>query len=387
MQALNTDLRALVGRLNNLHEIFRVQGEILAYGEQAIEPLSALLLSEPSGFPEPRVAAAECLGAIGGDKAVDALIRVLDFYDLKTLGPVQRFAEETVRNAAARRLARFREPHVIAALLSVLQRDHLIGAGQALATMNQATAIPYLVECLEDDYKKEKATEALRVFGHAAMPHLCEAIAHPRSVQGVEPALSRERRSRAAELLGELKAREALPALEIGLHDESDQVRIACAVALTGLEIVTEEILYQLIAGLDNPDLLVRKNCEESLRKAGGKAVPLLAGLADGGTIRIASLTELCLSLNARLVAIKPLGLTQEAASVRCLIHLVKDPEEIVRYRTVAALQNFADIQVLAALERVARDDSSRRVRMRAREALQMPMEGKVLGLLRRFSD
>jgi hypothetical protein len=50
MQALNTDLRALVGRLNNLHEIFRVQGEILAYGEQAIEPLSALLLSEPSGF-------------------------------------------------------------------------------------------------------------------------------------------------------------------------------------------------------------------------------------------------------------------------------------------------------------------------------------------------
>jgi HEAT repeat protein len=81
------------------------------------------------------------------------------------------------------------------------------------------------------------------------------------------------------------------------------------------------------------------------------------------------------------------LGLTQEAASVRCLIHLVKDPEEIVRYRTVAALQNFADIQVLAALERVARDDSSRRVRMRAREALQMPMEGKVLGLLRRFSD
>ena len=65
MESRDTDLRVLVGRLNNLHEIFRVQGEILTYGEEAVEPLAALLVSEPSGFSEPRVAAAECLGAIG----------------------------------------------------------------------------------------------------------------------------------------------------------------------------------------------------------------------------------------------------------------------------------------------------------------------------------
>jgi HEAT repeat protein len=47
-------------------------------------------------------------------------------------------------------------------------------------------------------------------------------------------------------------------------------------------------------------------------------------------------------------------------------MELLKDPEEIVRYRSVAALQNFADAQVRAALERVAREDSSKRVRMRA---------------------
>ena len=152
------EAQALVARLNNLHEIFRVQGEILAYGEETVEPLAELLLSPPSTFSEPRVAAAECLGAIGSDKAVGALIRVLDCHDLETLGPVQRFAEDAVRNVAARRLAQFGSPKVSDSLLLALQSNHLIGAGQALAHLGDTRAIPYLIECLEDDYKKEKAT-------------------------------------------------------------------------------------------------------------------------------------------------------------------------------------------------------------------------------------
>lgn len=251
--AHDPDLRALVGRLNNVHEIFRIQCEILARGEETVESLAALLLSEPSGFPEPRVAAAECLGAIGTETAVEALIRVLYYHDLTALGPVQRFAEETVRNAAARRLARFRQRQVVAALLLSLQRDHLIGAGQALAEMHEADAIPYLIDCLEDDYKKEKATEALRMFGHAAVPDLCDAVEHPRSVQGMEPPLSQERRSRAAELLGQIKVKEAVSALKAGIHDQSKQVRIACSIALVEMGMVTEPILCQLLAGLDDP--------------------------------------------------------------------------------------------------------------------------------------
>ena len=39
----NTEIQALVGRLNNLHEIFRVQAEILSDGEKVVEPLGALL--------------------------------------------------------------------------------------------------------------------------------------------------------------------------------------------------------------------------------------------------------------------------------------------------------------------------------------------------------
>ena len=90
MSATRADIQALVGRLNNLHEIFRVQGEILALGKDSIETLSALLLSAPSTFPEPRVAAAECLAAIGGDTAIAALIRLLDYHHLLGLAPVQR---------------------------------------------------------------------------------------------------------------------------------------------------------------------------------------------------------------------------------------------------------------------------------------------------------
>ena len=378
MDTRATEIQALVARLNNLHEIFRVQAEILACGEATVEPLAELLLSPPSGFSEPRVAAAECLGAMGGDTAVDALIRVLDYYDLEALGPVQRFAEETVRNVAARRLAQFDSSKVRDALLLVLQRNHLIGAGQALAHLGDTRAIPYLIACLEDDYKKEKAMTALRRFGQAAVAYLCEAVERPRFVEGVEPPLSHERRSRAAELLGYLKAPEAVPTLEARLHDESRLIRVACSLALAELGITTEEVLGQVISGLDDSDLAVRMDSEEALRKLGATAAPLLAGVAVGEPIHVPGEDEFNLTLGARLVAIKLLGSTQEVTAALCLIELLKDPDEIVRYRAVAALANSKDARAREALEKVTREDSSKRVRMRAKKALQIARKGTI---------
>jgi HEAT repeat protein len=379
MENRPTEIQALVARLNNLHEIFRVQTEILSCGEATVEPLAQLLLSAPSGFPEPRVAAAECLGAIGGDKAVDALIRVLDYYDLEILGPVQRFAEETVRNVAARRLAQFDCSKVRDALLLALQRNHLIGAGQALAHLGDARSIPYLIDCLEDDYKKEKATTALRRFGGAAVAYLCKAVERPRFVEGVEPPLSQERRSRAAELLGYLKAEEAVPILESRLHDDSRVVRIACSLALTELGQATEEVLAQMVSGLDDSDSAVRMDCEEGLQKAGAKAVPLVAAIAAGQAIHLPGEEEFNLTQIGRLAAIKILGLTRSPEAVLCLIKLLKDADEIVRYRAVAALGNFTGAEAREILERVAREDPSKRVRMRAKEALQILSRETVL--------
>jgi len=372
METPISELRALVARLNNLHEIFRVQGEILCYGEAAVEALADLLLSEAPAFPEARVAAAECLGAIGSETAVAALIQVLDYNDIERLGPVQRFAEEMVRNAAARRLGRFPQSYAIEALLSSLRRDHLIGAGEALAQLSEPRAIPHLIECLEDDYKKEKATDALRQFDHAAVPFLCAALGEPRFVLGVEPPISVERRCRAAQLLGELKADDAKSALATALRDESVAIRIASAVALGQFGVSTREVVWQLVAGLDDSDLMIRKSCEEALRNAGAMAITLLADAARGRVIHPSSQhATLQLSLSARLVAIKTLGSIRNTSASHCLINQLKDPDEIIRYRSVAALEEFNESKVRAALEELARRDSSRRIKLRAREALQ----------------
>jgi HEAT repeat protein len=366
-----SEVRALVARLNNLNEIFRVQGEILSYSEAAVEPLAELLLSEPSSFSETRVAAAECLGVIGSESAIAALIQVLGHHDLTRLGPVQRFAEEMVRNAAARKLGRFPQPRVIEALLFSLRRDHLIGAGEALAQLAVPRAIPGLIECLEDDYKKEKATEALRQFRHTAVPLLCAALQEPRFVLGVEPPVSAERRCRAAQLLGELKAEEAGVALNARLREENVEVRNASAVALAKLGFATRKVIVQLLAGLDNPDLLVRKSCEEGLQKASSEVIPLLAQAVSGKPIHAGPQDELCLTLSARLVAVKILGSIPDVAAVHCLMNQLKRPRgnDPLPHRRGVEKLNFPEIR--PALEQIARNDWSRRVKMRARDALQ----------------
>ena len=377
--AADSEVRALVGRLHNLHEIFRVQGEILSYGEETIDPLAELLLCPPSTFPEPRVAAAECLGAIGGDKAVAALIRVLDYYDLRAMGPVQRFAEETVRNAAARRLARFRHARVIDALLSSLKRDHLIGAGEALAALGETAAIPHLIECLEDDVKKYKATEALLSFGQPAVPYLENALSQPRWVEGAEPPLSQERRARVAELLGQLKTGDSLSALKHGLHDGIPRVRVACALSLAGLQAAeASDAIPELITGLEDSDLLVRTNCEESLIKMGTAAIPLLAQGAVGEMLHLPYGEEATLDLRGRTAAIKVLGTIRSTEAVPYLISLLDDPDEMIRFRTVVALRGFANNQVLAPLKRIAGRDLSKTVRTEARAIIEGKVDSEV---------
>jgi HEAT repeat protein len=146
---------------------------------------------------------------------------------------------------------------------------------------------------------------------------------------------------------------------------------MACSLALAQLGVATDEVIGRLISGLEDSDLTVRVDCEEALRTISAQSVPLLAEVAAGRAIQVQGEGEVKLTLNGRLVAIKVLGSTQEAAAARCLIKLLNDPAEIVRYRAVAALGCFQGAQACEALERAAREDSSRRVRTRAKEALQ----------------
>jgi HEAT repeat protein len=211
----------------------------------------------------------------------------------------------------------------------------------------------------------------LRQFRHTAVPLLCAALQEPRFVLGVEPPVSAERRCRAAQLLGELKAEEAGVALNARLREENVEVRNASAVALAQLGFATRNVIVQLLAGLDDPDLFVRKSCEEGLQKASIEVIPLLAQAVSGKPIHAGPQDELCLTLSARLVAVKILGSIPDVAAVHCLVNQLKDPEEMIRYRTVAALEKLNYPEIRPALEQVARSDWSRRVKMRARDALQ----------------
>lgn len=372
METVNPDMWALVARLQNLHEIFRVQGEILCHGEEAVEPLAALLLSPSSPLPQPRVAAAECLGVIGAVRAIDALIRVLDYHDLQSLGPVQRLTEETVRNAAARQLGRFPLPHVIDALYTALTRHHLIEAGVALAQLGVAQAIPALLECLEDDVKKEKATAALRQFGSAALPFLRDALRQPRIVDGGEPPVSQERRARAAELLGESGDREATTALRERLQDDSPLVRMECALALVALEGATaKEAIPCLLHGLGEGDFLIQTRCEEALAALGEMATPALLRAAQDLSLHFSSGKEERVTLRTRLTAIRLLGKRRDKQSAPVLCALMHDPEARIRSETLQALRWFPLSQVVFSVYEAAHQDPSRAVRAVARKVLQ----------------
>jgi HEAT repeat protein len=381
METVKPDVWALVARLQNLHEIFRAQGEILCHGEEAVEPLAAMLLSSPSTFPQPRVAAAECLGVIGDARAIDALIRVLDHYDLQSLGPVQRLAEETVRNAAAQQLGRFPLSQVIGALCTALTRDHLIEAGVALARLGVAQAIPPLLECLEDDVKKEKATTALLQFGSTALPFLLSAVRQPRFVDGVEPPVSQERRARVAALLSELGDRDALPVLRERLQDESLAVCVECALALVALEgVETQETVSLLLIGLEEGDFLLQTRCEEALEMLEDAAVASLLRAAQGLSLRLPGGEERGVTLRVRLTAIRLLGKKRELCIVSALCTLLHDPKTQIRSETVQALRWLPPSQVVFTVLETAQHDPSRAVRAVARKVLKHWRQEGLLG-------
>jgi len=265
---MEPDPSELVARLNSLGEIFRVQGEILAAGRPTVPALAAFLSGPPSVFPQPRVAAAECLGAFGGTAALAALLAAVERDHRSISDPVAALAEESVRNSAARQLARFHHPQVVPALLAALSADHLIGAGEALAVRGETAAIPPLIECLGDDAKRTLALDALRRFGSAGIPELTRALVTPHEVAGTETPSSIIRRACAADLLGELRAATALSALRAAAADAQQRVSIAAALALAEIA-PAEAVAGPLLFGLDDADVVTQTACEAALQRPG----------------------------------------------------------------------------------------------------------------------
>lgn len=100
------NLRELVAGLDDPQRSWQVQMALIQWGEEAVEPLVEFLLPPPTLDPHPRCLAAEALGAIGGEKALEGLIKALTINDVAGRGPQIQLAEEAVRNCVAEQLGR-----------------------------------------------------------------------------------------------------------------------------------------------------------------------------------------------------------------------------------------------------------------------------------------
>lgn len=300
------EIEDLVGGLDNLRWNLHVQIEIFALGECAVPALVRFLHQPPSQFPDGRVLAAEALGRIGGEAALQGLLSALNPTKLNDLGPVVRLAEEAVQDAVARQLGRMMEDRrSVPTLIESLRASRLIGAAEALVQFHEVSAIPWLIEGLEDAFKRDRFALALQESGSCAIPFLIETLTRRRTAGGEELLPSIERRAKALELLARLGAKEAVPAIRTALGDPSNIVHRGAALAFAALEPEDNklETVPALLAGLTHPDFLQRDRYADALRRIGLRAIPLIQQALRHGNVTVAQ-EIIPLTANAREAAL-----------------------------------------------------------------------------------
>jgi HEAT repeat protein len=325
--------RELVQALDDLRHNLDAQLQLIMLGEEAVEPLVEFLLSAPALHPEPRCLAAEALGTIGGERAIEGLIRALTVNDVRARDPSIRLSEEVVRNRVAEQLGRFGDRRVIEPLLDALERFHLVAAAEALARLKEARAIPMMIERLEDPFARERIGQALLAFGPPVEVPLIETLSVRRHFLGEESRGSRERRAEAARLLGLIKSEKAIEPLIELLQDEAREVRLQAALALCDLigDHRIEKALPVLIGDSDGADLPTRDRVYEALVRTAPTAIPhLLDALADHN-----------LSDDAKGLVIDVLAQIPDPRVPGALFALLSSGKRTLRWKARLALQRL----------------------------------------------
>ncbi len=203
--------------------------ELLAIGEPAVDPLIKML----EGENELRWRAADTLGAIHTEKAVEALIRALD-----NLGN-----DNVTRGKAAAALGRTKSPKSIDSLLKAMRDpDSYIQQNvfESLQGMNSAKVIEAYIEALKDESwsVREGSVSALTDIGEPAIEFLHKALKN----QEIHT------RWEATRILGRIQAQASIRPLIEMLQDPDWMVRNEAAVALsrTGKEEIEELLIESL---------------------------------------------------------------------------------------------------------------------------------------------
>ncbi len=361
----------LVLALDDLKRGPEAQFLLISLGEGAIDALARYLLGAPSLHSQPRVLAAEALGAIGGASASAALGMVLVAGDLRSLPLPLRLSEEAVRSCVARELGRAGAIGARAALPAALHRFHLVDAGAVLARFGDGRAIPDLVDCLDDAFLRERATVALREYGSVAVNSLLEGLKRGKLRDGAELRWSIERRAACARLLGEIGEPKVESALTAALAEEAREVRVAAAVALSRLgRGAAPALVTALVDGLRSEDRGAADDCEDALASLGAPATAgILAALAHEAERAGAALERAPSAvLRALARALRRAG----APGVRALASLARHTNPLVRGAVVANLGHSESALAESVVARALRDTDAR-VRRTAGAVLEAP--------------
>ena len=218
----------LMIRLDSLLDGPQAAAHLVACGTAAVPALRRFLVEgRPRGVFQPRLWAVQALGGLGADDVLLEYLRA----PIGSSDPVVRFAEQTVRSAAAKILAKSRLPGVSETLLDIARDERLPGALDAVADRAPEAATPILIAALEDDFARDVAQAALYRLGAAARDALIDSSLDRGT--GTEPATRRRRAALDLLLHVDLDA-DAWRRLECLLDEEDAQ--LVCAVSLLGVE-------------------------------------------------------------------------------------------------------------------------------------------------------
>jgi HEAT repeat protein len=317
----------------------QVEGtEAIQEQDHRVTELINQLQTNPS--PHERNRAAQALGEIGAEEAIEPLVAALQDY------------HGWVRTSAANALAEI-SLDVLSELVITALRDPNSEvrewAARALKQINLETTIEPWTIALQDS-SSEVRSIAAQVLGQTgsevAVAPLIAALEDPNS--GV--------RSNVAQALGQTGSEIVVAPLIATLKDPNSGVRSNVAQALG--QIASEVAVAPLIAALKDPNRGVRANVAQALGQIGPEVAiaPLIATLKDPNS-------------RVRANVAQTLGQIGPEAAVTYLLKALQDPDHRVRKHVAEALEQI-DTEIIIHHLSMALQDPDSAVRESAIEIL-----------------
>ncbi|WP_412774592.1 hypothetical protein [Nitrobacter sp.] len=230
-QTLDARMERALNHLTSFHDSDGGVSEVLALGADAMPALAQILTRrEPSGLFQARCRAVEALAALKAFSVLgDFLRKRRDVAD-----PVERLGDDAVVGAAARAIARLREPWVYELLADLARHRPLQGILAGLGSFLCMDSLPVFVDALQEDHLRLTAEAILRGFGSKARPALMTAASEPGEGREWESDSHLRKRRSALGILSEIGLRcRDWPRLRPLIEDPDHQIALlACEIGI-----------------------------------------------------------------------------------------------------------------------------------------------------------